>query len=74
MKGRYNMETVFIVFRKDYLKTEPIIAFDNEEDANDFADLLERAMDRTVDVFYAPFAAKKPVLYYSGLVGRTENA
>lgn len=68
------METVFIVFRKDYLKVEPVIVFDNEGDAEDFAELLGRTMDRDISIFHAPFAAKKSVLYYSGLTGRTENA
>ena len=52
------MKTIHLVMRKDYTKAEPVIAFDNEEDANDFAALLADACDRDFEVFHAPYSTK----------------
>lgn len=51
------MKTIYLVMRCDF-KTEPIIAFDNEEDAKDFAALMIDACDRDFEVFYAPYSTE----------------
>ena len=49
------MKTIYLVMRHDY-KTEPIIAFDNEEDAKDFMAILDETCDRTFEIFKAPYS------------------
>ena len=54
------MKTIYLVMRHDY-KTEPIIAFDNEEDARAFMSVLDNACERTFEIFHAPFSTEEKI-------------
>ena len=49
------MKTIYLVMRHDY-KTEPIIAFDTEDDAKSFMEVLDNATERTFEIFRAPYS------------------
>ena len=49
------MKTIYLVMRHDY-KTEPIIAFDNEEDARAFMSVLDNVCERTFEIFHVPYS------------------
>ena len=64
------MKTIYLVMRHDY-KTEPIIAFDNEEDARAFMSVLDNACERTFEIFQAPFSTEENVRRI--IIGRNED-